>query len=207
MKKQWDKLFKIFKINKQMAIFLFGLSLTAIIAGSLYLTILSDADQQLIQESVVSFFNNISNKEFNVSFKQTLLTNIGFIIIIWLLGISVIGVPIILLLFFSKLFTIGFSISSIIYQYKLKGILYALIYIFPHYVINIYLWIILISYAISLSLEIIYAIIKKTTIDFKIVINKYLKVLLIVISLVLFTTIMEIYIMPKLLNLLLMIIK
>ena len=153
MKKKVDKLKSIFIINKQIVIFLLGLSIIAIIAGALYITILNKTDQTLIQNSINEFFNNIKTNKLNfgLSLKNAILTNIGFIVLIWLLGISVIGIPIIIFLFFSKVFTLGFSISSIIFNYKLKGTLLSFLYVFPHHIINIYIYINILCYFIIIK--------------------------------------------------------
>lgn len=209
MKKQWDKLKSIFIINKQITIFLIGLSIVAVVAGAFYITILNKTDQSLVKTSINEFFNNINNNNLNymASLKNIILTNVGFIIVIWLLGISVIGIPIIIFLFFSKAFVIGFSISSIIFNYELKGTLLSLFYIFPHHIINIYIYIILIAYAISLSFKIIESIIKRKSIDFKVVMNKYLYVLLVSLIVIVITSLFEIFAMPAILKIILSLVK
>lgn len=209
MKIKLDKLKSIFIINKQIVIFLLGLSIIAVIAGAFYITILNKTDHSLIEESISGFFNNINNNKLNygLSFKNAILNNIGFILLIWLLGISVIGIPIIIFLFFSKVFTLGFSISSIIFNYKLKGTLLSLFYVFPHHIINIYIYIVLIAYAISLSLKIIDSIIKRKIIDFKLVMNKYLYVLLISFIVIIITTLLEVFMVPSLMKFIMSVIK
>lgn len=209
MKIKLDKLKSIFIINKQIVIFLLGLSIIAVIAGAFYITILNKTDHSLIEESISGFFNNINNNKLNygLSFKNAILNNIGFILLIWLLGISVIGIPIIIFLFFSKVFTLGFSISSIIFNYKLKGTLLSLFYVFPHHIINIYIYIVLIAYAISLSLKIIDSIIKRKIIDFKLVMNKYLYVLLISFIIIIITTLLEVFMVPSLMKFIMSVIK
>ena len=209
MKQKLDKLKSIFIINKQIIIFLLGLSIIAVIAGAFYITILNKTDQSLIQSSINTFFNNVKNNNLNypLSLKNALLTNIGFIVLIWLLGISVIGIPIIIFMFFSKSFILGFSVSSIIFNYKIKGTLLSLLYIFPHHIINIYVFIILISYAISLSLKIINSIIKRRTVDFKIIMNKYLYVLLVSIIAIIITTLLEVFMVPSLIKVVMSFIK
>lgn len=209
MKIKLDKLKSILKINKQIIIFLLGLSIIAVVAGAFYITILNKTDHSLIEESISGFFNNINNNKLNygLSFKNAILNNIGFILLIWLLGISVIGIPIIIFLFFSKVFTLGFSISSIIFNYKLKGTLLSLFYVFPHHIINIYIYIVLIAYAISLSLKIIDSIIKRKIIDFKLVMNKYLYVLLISFIIIIITTLLEVFMVPSLMKFIMSVIK
>ena len=209
MKIKLDKLKSILKINKQIIIFLLGLSIIAVVAGAFYITILNKTDHSLMEESISGFFNNINNNKLNygLSFKNAILNNIGFILLIWLLGISVIGIPIIIFLFFSKVFTLGFSISSIIFNYKLKGTLLSLFYVFPHHIINIYIYIVLIAYAISLSLKIIDSIIKRKIIDFKLVMNKYLYVLLISFIVIIITTLLEVFMVPSLMKFIMSVIK
>ncbi len=209
MKTKLDKLKSIFIINNQIITFLFGLSIIAIITGAFYITILNKTDQSLITETILNFFNNISTNKLNygLSLKNTFIINIGFIILIWLLGISVIGIPIIIFLFFSKIFTLGFSISSIIFNYKLKGIPLAILYIFPHHVINGYIYMIILAYSLSLSLKIITTIIKRKSIDFKIIMNKYGYVLIISSIIILITTLFEVFITPLLIKLTLTFIK
>lgn len=209
MKTKLDKLKSIFIINNQIITFLFGLSIIAIITGAFYITILNKTDQSLITETILNFFNNISTNKLNygLSLKNTFVINIGFIILIWLLGISVIGIPIIIFLFFSKIFTLGFSISSIIFNYKLKGILLAILYIFPHHVINGYIYMIILAYSLSLSLKIIATIIKRKSIDFKIIMNKYGYVLIVSSIIILGTTLFEVFITPLLIKLTLTFIK
>lgn len=80
MKIKLDKLKSIFIINKQIVIFLLGLSIIAVIAGAFYITILNKTDHSLIEESISGFFNNINNNKLNygLSFKNAILNNIGF---------------------------------------------------------------------------------------------------------------------------------
>ncbi|HHU54949.1 MAG TPA: hypothetical protein GXZ63_03935, partial [Mollicutes bacterium] len=80
MKIKLDKLKSILKTNKQIIIFLLGLSIIAVIAGAFYITILNKTDQTLIEKSIIGFFDSIKNNNFNYmfSFKNAILNNIGF---------------------------------------------------------------------------------------------------------------------------------
>ena len=52
------------------------------------------------------FFNNIKDNKLNYidTLKNSIISNMSLIIVIWLLGISIIGVPIITFLYFCKSF-------------------------------------------------------------------------------------------------------
>lgn len=198
MKKIWDKIKSNIKTNKNMLIFLSIIGIIGIIIGTILNIALNSDDNKLVSESLNNFIYNIQNNnlDYKGSFLNSLFSNLGYIILMWLLGISVIGLPITLFIFFTKTFIIGFSISSIIVNYKLKGCLLALAYIFPHMIINIFVYMFLTMYSISLSLKIIQTIIKKQSLDFKLIMNTYLKVFLIVLISIFITSAMEIFFTP-----------
>lgn len=204
-----DKLKDKVKINKKISLFLFIILIIGVIFGAIYTVILSKTDKELVMEYLNNFVNKIKTNDLNYvgTLINTLISNISFIIIIWLLGISVIGIPISIIMFFSKAFILGFSITSIIYKYKLAGSLMSLLYIFPHQIINIFVYIILMIYSISLSLKMIYCIFKKKSIDFKLIMNKYTKILLFSIILISITSLIETYICPNLIKLIISLLK
>lgn len=206
--KKMDKLTHKIKSNKKIIIFLLTLIIIGIISGTIFSLVISSSDKSLVLEQLNSFLEAIKNNSLNQvdAFKNSILDNFSIAIIIWLLGISIIGLPIIILLFFSKSFIIGFTIGNIILNYKTKGILLSLIYIFPHHITNIILYTILIIYALALSIKLIYSIFKRKIIDFKPIINKYLFILLICIIGFSLTSLYESFIMPKLIGLILPII-
>ena len=204
-----DKLRNTVKINKKITSFLFIIAIIGIIFGAIYTIILSKTDKQLVTEYLDNFISQIKDNKLDYmsALISTIVSNLSFIIIIWLLGISVIGIPVSLFMFFTKTFILGFSITSIIYRYKLVGSLYSLIYIFPHQIINLIIYIILMLYSLSLSLKLIYSIFKKKTIDFKLVMNKYTLVLIISIVSIIITSLIEVYIFPNIIKLILPILK
>ena len=204
-----DKLkFKV-KIDKKLLIFLAILLLVGIAVGSIFISILNSSDQNLVTEHLNNFINNIENNKLDYfqALKSNLITNISFVIVIWLLGISIIGLPIIIIMFFSKTFILGFSVGAILSVFKTKGVLFALAYIFPGQVISILFYLLLTMYAMSFSFKLIYVIFKKKTLDFKIVMNKYFKILLFVLIVIILMSLYDTYLMPKLIKAILPFIK
>ena len=59
----------------------------------------------------------------------------------------------------------------------------------------------------SFSFKLIYVIFKKKTLDFKIVMNKYFKILLLVLTIVVLMNLYDTYLMPKLVKILIPFIK
>jgi stage II sporulation protein M len=68
---------------------------------------------------------------------QTLKNNIPVILAIWFLGLTMIGIPIILIIDIIKGFTIGFTISFIISQLGIKGMWISLLGVLPQNIIYI----------------------------------------------------------------------
>lgn len=196
-----DKLKQIIKSNKKSIIFLFILMIIALISGSIFNIILNDADKQLVQESIEIFLNSFTTLNTTETLKTGIINQFIFITVIWLLGFSIIGIPIILFSFFCKIFVLGFSISSFISIYNLKGCLLSLTYVFPHHIINIINYGFLTIISLKVSFSLLHAIVKKRKIDFKPIINQYLLSLGLSLILGLFSTLLEVYLMPILVNL------
>ena len=201
--KQLDKLKIKVKIDKNLLVFLFVLGIVGIIAGSIFVTILNNSDKTLVNEHLNTFLNNIKDNKADYLFvlKNNLGTNLIYVLLIWLLGISVIGLPVILIMYFSKLFILGFSIGSIISCYGIKGTLFALAYVFPGQVLSVIGISLITMYSISFSFKLIYAILKKKTIDFKILINRYFKILVIILILIILMNLYDTFAMPNIVKL------
>ena len=175
-----DKFKSLFHINKRFFVFLLGIVFLGVLFGSVLPIFLSVDDKKLVSDYLIGFVSNIKDGFNSLIFFRNGLINEGlFFILIWVLGISIIGIPIILFLFFYKCFIFGFSISSIIINYGFKGILFSLSYIFPHQVISILIYLFLSSYSLIFSIRLLLFILKKYDFNIRIYFRKYLYVLLI----------------------------
>ena len=205
MKKYMDKFRQNIHINKNLFVFLLVIVIVGVAAGSIFSIIIDNSDKNLVSNFLNDFFNNVHSKKlnFNNSFINALIFTVLFGFLIWVLGLSVIGFFVILVMLFLKAFILGFSVSSIIINFKLKGVLYSLIYIFPHQVINVLVFMILSGYALIISFKIIRCFTLKKTLDFRNILNRYVRVLIISIIFLILTSLYEAYVMPKLLNILL----
>lgn len=202
MKKQMDKLKNKTTSNKKIIVFLVGLFLIGLIAGSIFITIISKSDQALVKEYIKEFVNKADKNKLNYleALKNASLSNGLFIVIVWLLGFSIIGIPIVIFMYFSKAFILGFSLSSFILQYKFKGLLLALIYFFPHHVVNILAYTLILIYSLKISFILINSIIKKKTISFKAIMNRYLIVFAVSIGMVIVASLYECFVDPFLIR-------
>ncbi len=207
--KWMDKLKGTIKVNKKTLLFFTILLIIGIIAGSIFMAILSETDKKLVTDYFNNYISNIENNKLNYleSIKNGLFNNLLYIIIIWILGISIIGIPIVTIMFFIKSFTLGFSIASIVFNYKLKGCLLNFINIFPHQMIYFLIYMLITTYSIFFSLKMINSIINKKNMDFKVMMNKYVKILIISVIAITIGIIIETFITPLLIKIIIPLIK
>ena len=203
MKKYMDKLKSNIRINKNLFVFLVVIIAVGIAAGSIFVTVLNNEDKIMVSDYLNNFLNNLNSNNLNYSgtLINTLIFTLGGALLIWLLGISVIGFILILLFLFIKAFALGFSIGSIIINFNFKGILIALAYIVPHHIINMMIFLLISSYALILSYRLINSFTKKKSFEFKGIFNKYLFVLGFSLIILLISVLYEVYGAPKLINL------
>lgn len=211
MKKYLDKLKKKIKINKNLFIFLLTIVIIGITAGAIFMCILNTDDKLLVTNYIQTFFNNVVNNKLNYSNSliNSLILSLGLAFFIWILGISVIGLILVIIILFLKSFVLGFSITSIISVYKLKGILMAFLYAFPHLIINILVFILISAFALIMSVKIINIATSKTKqqFNFKQYMNRYLFVLIFTLFILLLTSFYEVYVVPSILSFILDIVK
>lgn len=134
------------RINKRKLIIIV-LNVLLLVIGLLYPSIINKAS---ITTKLTNYIDNLINSKYTIDslIKTNILNNISETILLSLNTILVISFPISIIIFLLKPFTLGVSISSIIYIYKLKGILYTLIIIIPS-LLNLLLINILFYYSIS----------------------------------------------------------
>ena len=178
------------------------ITIISLILGTLFISILSKDNKELITSNVIDFFSAIksNNLNYNQILVKSLTNNLLLNIRIWLLGISIIGIPIVIILLFIKSFILSFTFTSIIYTYKYKGIISAIIYVIPH-IINLLLSFVLIYYSITFSKSLFNYLFKKKECNRKELVNRYLKLLVISTFLFIISSIIETYIIPILIRL------
>lgn len=204
-----DKILRLYKVNKKLFLAIIIITIIGIISGSLFYTILSNVDKTTVNETITGFFTNITNNQidYSSSLKTGLITNIIYVLLIWLLGISLIGLPIILILYFFKAFTLGFTLVSIISNYAFKGVIYSFFYVFPHNIISLLSFAILSIYAIICFFNTIVSFTKKQPIDYKPIINRYHAILIITLLIVILMSLYQTFVMPFILKIILKFIK
>ena len=171
---------KSIKISpKNLSVFLISLSVIAIIIGIVFYFLLSNTDQETVNRVVTNNFKISNNYDYIKILKGNILLNTYNTVLIWVLGISIIGIIANIFIYFFELFSTGFTISSIISTYKSKSILRVLVYLFPTKIINMIMMYILTYFSIKFSYKIISICFLNKNIDLKKEMKKYFKILIV----------------------------
>lgn len=138
--------------------------LIGISAGAFTVKALSDGKKQELIHYLRSFFQFITEnhvESFSI-LKQSLFNNLQTGILIWLLGVTIVGIPFILLLIALRGFIIGFTVGFFIEQMGLKGLLFSFCSILPQNILIIPCFIVIAVIGISFSMMIIKNKLNKT---------------------------------------------
>lgn len=209
MKQIIDKLIDAAKKERKKIIFLIVLALIGITMGSIFTTMLSQTDKALAQTYIKDFITSINNNKLNYwdSFKSAFMSNVILTLTIWILGISIIGIPVNIFIYFVKTFVIGFSLSAFMLTYNIRGCLLGLIYIFPHHIINIAIYILLLMFSLNFSLKILKSLKSKKQMSLRLTFNRYIVILVFTLIITLFTTLTEVFVTPFIIKKIIFILK
>ncbi len=200
-----NHLVKIIKKRKNLVMFLLVTFVVGVIFGSLFINLITDTDKELLKEQVICYFSSIkklSSDVFGINvFLSESLNNILQLSIIFILGISMIGALVVILILFFKGFMLGTTLSVIILNYQLKGVIGALLYVFPIMIINVLIYVLLSFFALDASIKFIRALLRKDNLNFKTFLGKYLLAFIISIILITITCLLDSYLTPLLLKL------
>lgn len=128
------------KEHLSLYIFVSVLFVMGVIFGALLVNALTLEQRQEMSQYLGSFLHlihqgtEVNGLEF---LKQAFATQLKWILLIWVLGLSVVGLPIILILDFLKGVLIGFTVGYMVAQLSWKGLLFAFVSVAPQNLIVI----------------------------------------------------------------------
>ena len=193
------------KLEEQKKIYIFLIIVMSIglICGIIYAIILNKSDYNLVTTSLNSFFTSIKNND--IDYKNALINslvgNISFVTFIFLLGISIIGIPLIIFSLGISSFIFGFSLSSIIYTYHFNGILKAITYLFPHQLITLLMCLFLGFYALYFGIKLFKYLFRGIDINLRSSMKRYIQVYITVLLIFIVCSFIEVFVSPALIKL------
>lgn len=188
--------------NKKLNYFVGTILLLGILSGSIFLMLSSQNDQTSVIRQIELFFTNISKNSIDngLAFRNSLIVNYLFILLIWGFGFSMIFVIFTIFIAYIKGFLVGFSISSIFLTYHLKGIVGVLLYAFPTQLFNLLIVFLLTVYSLMFSNHLIKVLLSKKG-NQRSMLKKYFVILMFCIILSFLSSVLEVYVFPRLLKL------
>ena len=199
MSKLIDVIFKDIKKEKNIYISLIIVLIIALLFGMFFLTIVDEQNKLLITDHINTYFDSIKNGSFKYSIYNNIVNNNLTNFLLWILGFSVIGLPLIITMLFYKGFSLSFTITTLIYNFRLKGIFLSFMYIFPHLILNMLIYFIVACYSFKLCLNMILIVFNKSKFS-SVFFKKYVFILIISIILLSLSALYETFVLPYLIK-------
>lgn len=204
MIKQFNKINRIIFPSKKINYFVLAILFLGVITGAIFSNIIDLNDQKLVTNKIELLISNINNQEINslLAFKNSILTNISYIIIIWILGLTIIGIIFNIFLLYIKGFIFGFSLSAFIITYNYKGIILSILYTLFGQLLNLIVIMIITIYSVMFSINLLKQTIKSKN-DIKIPkqIKNYSIIFFVAIIISLISSLSETFLFPALIKL------
>ena len=189
--------------NKKINIFVICILIMGVIAGAIFVNIIGLNDKNLVIDKIKLFIDNINNGKLDsfLLFKNSFLINIIYVIIIFILGMSMIGLIFNLILLFIKGFVFGFSIASFILTYSYRGIILSFLYLIFGQLLNIFMIIAISIYSIIFGIELLKLIFKDKQVFSRNKFKNYLLIFVFCIIISIISSLLESFVLPTLIKL------
>jgi len=147
-----------FREYSSLYMFIIVLFLMGVICGSIIVNSLSYTQKEDLLYYLSRFFGQVADGQISSStemFIESVKHNIQYIGLIWIFGISIIGLPLILVLLFLKGVVIGFTVGFLVSTMGWEGFQIALMAVLPQNIILVPLTIFITVLSVALSINII----------------------------------------------------
>ncbi|MEC1503162.1 stage II sporulation protein M [Bacillus sonorensis] len=177
-------------------LFLMGVIFGAVIVNSMTISQKEDLFYYLNQ-----FFGQLSEGKAASSkemFLQSLLHNMKYLGLMWILGISIIGLPVIFIMVFLKGIVVGFTVGFLVNQMGINGFFLSFVAVLPQNVLLIPAYLLMGTCAIAFSLRLIRQLFVKRSLTEAPVhwFGRYALVLVLIFAMSLISSFLEAYLSP-----------
>ena len=178
--------------------------LLGVTTGAIFSTIIDINDQKIVTDKIELFTSNINTGNINniKALQNSIIINLSYSCIIWILGLTIIGVVLNIFLFYLKGFIFGFSLSAFILTYNYKGIILSILYTLFGQLLNLIVLIVLTIYSIMFTSNFLKQILKsKQNLNIPKYFKNYSIIFVTTIVISLLSSISETFLFPTLINL------
>lgn len=187
--------------NKNRILFILIVStIVCFILGILFHSIIDLDSKSIVNNNILNLIENLNKDSIsNLSnFNSLFFSNCFITFIIWVFGISIIGILLVYVLYLFKIFIYAFEFVSLFSYLKLNNILYIFIFYIPN-IISMFILLFISYYSLSFSFRVFKHLFIDKSINIRKLFIGYLRVFFIALFLFLINSIIEIFIIPKLL--------
>lgn len=152
-----DVIYKNIKDNFILYFLLVLAFMIGISAGAITINVLNEEQSHSLISFLDSFFKVLSQERIDsfILLKHSMANNFQTIILIWILGITVIGLPIVIFIVVLRGFIVGFTVGFLINELGFKGFAFSMLAILPQNIFVIPGIIALAVFSINFSLKIL----------------------------------------------------
>ena len=187
--------------NKNRILFILIVStIICFILGILFHSIIDLESKSIVNNNILNLMENLNKDSIsNLSnFNSLFFSNCFITFIIWVFGISIIGILLVYVLYLFKIFIYAFEFVSLFSYLKLNNILYIFIFYIPN-IISMFIFLFISYYSLSFSFRVFKHLFIDKSINIRKLFIGYLRVFFIALFLFLINSVIEIFIIPKLL--------
>lgn len=149
---------RYFRSNIGALMFVVILFTTGIVFGALMVNVLDGQQRLELTKYLEVFFKDVHLQEKTLNslvLQKSLFENIRILAAVWILGLTVIGIPVVWVIIFLRGFIIGFTVGFLVEEMAIKGMLFAVISLLPHNIILLPAFLVATVTAMAFSVNII----------------------------------------------------
>jgi len=197
-----NKLKYFFRHYSLFLLLIVGTLIVGIIAGSVAVKVLSYQQKEALINYLANFSGELGELLTNqqLLFKKVMISNLKFVLLLWVLGLSLIGIVFVPLIIFFRGFILGFTVGFLVDELFFRGLLLAIIAIFPQNLFIIPALILASLFCLVFVFKILTSIVGRSNLNFWAIIAKYSALMSVVVLILIVAAVIEIYFTPQLIN-------
>ncbi len=126
-----------FKANIVSYFFIILIFIIGVVVGALAVKTLPDEQKSQLIGYLHIFFTGLTQDGGINTTSENMITSVMFtngksILLMWILGFTIVGIPFVLLILFIRGFIIGFTVGFLVNEYVMRGLLFAFASVLPH---------------------------------------------------------------------------
>jgi len=125
------------KTNIVVYFFMILIFVIGVVVGALAVKTLPDEQKTELISYLHIFFTGLTQGNDAITDGGNMIYSVMFnnaktIVLMWILGFTIVGIPFVLFILFTRGFIIGFTVGFLVNEYVMRGLLFALASVLPH---------------------------------------------------------------------------